>query len=62
MLLLGALAVKAGLANKDRAFLVGGFMQLAEMVPNSPDYDQLRDTGIKHFNESAKMPAQFKTR
>lgn len=52
--LLGAMVVRAGLADADRAFLLGGLIKLARMSPGTPEYKQLHTIGIKEFNVSAR--------
>lgn len=47
--LLGAIVVKAGLSKADRAFLLGGLLELAEVATDSPEYRRLRDIGEKAF-------------
>lgn len=50
--LLGGIAVKAGLNKADRAFLLGGFLELARIAPGSSEYRRMRDIGEEAF----KMP------
>jgi len=50
--LLGGIAVRAGLSKADRAFLLGGFLELARIAPGSSDYRRIRDIG----DEAFKMP------
>ena len=47
--LLGGIAVKAGLSKADRAFLLGGFLELARIAPGSSDYRRMRDIGEEAF-------------
>ncbi|EJC71721.1 Conjugal transfer protein TraD [Rhizobium leguminosarum bv. trifolii WSM2012] len=47
--LLGGLVVKAGLSNVDRAFLLGGFLELARIGTGSSEYRRLRDIGEEAF-------------
>ncbi|MBB4192987.1 hypothetical protein GGE45_001573 [Rhizobium aethiopicum] len=47
--LLGGLVVKAGLTMADRAFLLGGFLELAKIAPGSSEYRRLRDIGEEAF-------------
>jgi hypothetical protein len=50
--LLGGIVVRAGLTKADRAFLLGGFLELARIAPGSSEYRRLRDIGEEAF----KMP------
>ncbi|MBM7045728.1 conjugal transfer protein TraD [Rhizobium lusitanum] len=52
--LLGAMVVRAGLGDADRAFLLGGLIKLAKLFPGAPEYEQLRNIGIEEFNASAR--------
>lgn len=54
-LLLGSIVVKAGLARADRAFLLGGLIELARLGPDSPERQRLRKTGEEAFG--AEPPA-----
>ena len=47
--LLGGIAVRAGLSKADRAFLLGGFLELARIAPGSSDYMRMRDIGEEAF-------------
>lgn len=47
--LLGGIVVKAGLSKADRAFLLGGLLELARVAAGSPDHRRLRDIGEKAF-------------
>nr|WP_246721781.1 conjugal transfer protein TraD [Rhizobium sp. BK049] len=47
--LLGGLVVKAGLTRADRAFLLGGFLELARIAPGSSEYRRLRGIGEEAF-------------
>lgn len=47
--LLGGIVVRAGLSNADRAFLLGGLLELARVVPGSPEHRRLRDIGEVAF-------------
>jgi len=51
--LLGGIVVKAGLAKADRAFLLGGFLELACVTAGSPEHRRLRDIGEEAFKASA---------
>ena len=50
--LLGGIVVRAGLTEADRAFLLGGFLELARIAPGSLEYRRMRDIGEAAF----KMP------
>jgi len=43
--LLGAIVVRAGLSRVDRAFLLGGLLELAKLSPGTPEYRRLRKIG-----------------
>ncbi|MET4690680.1 conjugal transfer protein TraD [Sinorhizobium fredii] len=47
--LLGGIVVKAGLSKADRAFLLGGFIELARIAPGSAEHRRLRDIGERAF-------------
>ncbi|UVD59992.1 conjugal transfer protein TraD (plasmid) [Rhizobium sp. Pop5] len=47
--LLGGIVVKAGLSKADRAFLLGGLMEMARLVPGSAEHRRLRDIGEEAF-------------
>jgi len=47
--LLGGIVVKAGLSKADRAFLLGGLIELAEMAPDSAEYRRLHEIGAAAF-------------
>jgi hypothetical protein len=47
--LLGGIVVKAGLSMADRAFLLGGLLELARVAAGSPEYRRLRDIGVEAF-------------
>jgi hypothetical protein len=47
--LLGGIVVKAGLSKADRAFLLGGLLELARVGPGSPEHRRLRDIGVEAF-------------
>ena len=47
--LLGSIVARAGLTKADRAFLLGGFIELARIVPGSAEYRRLRDIGSEAF-------------
>ncbi|MCJ9690995.1 conjugal transfer protein TraD [Rhizobium sp. MC63] len=50
--LLGGLVVKAGISKADRAFLLGGFLELARIAPGSSEHRRLRDIGEEAFKIS----------
>lgn len=47
--LLGGIVVRAGLSKADRAFLLGGLLELARVVSGSPEHRRLRDIGEEAF-------------
>ena len=47
--LLGGIVVRAGLSSSDRAFLLGGLLELARVAPGSPEHRRLRDIGEVAF-------------
>lgn len=47
--LLGGIVVKAGLSKADRAFLLGGLMEMAMLDPGSIEHRRLRDIGEEAF-------------
>jgi len=47
--LLGGIVVRAGLSKADRAFLLGGLIELARVASGSPEYRRLRDAGEEAF-------------
>lgn len=47
--LLGGIVVRAGLSKVDRAFLLGGLIELARIASGSPEYRRLRDVGEEAF-------------
>ncbi|APO68863.1 conjugal transfer TraD protein [Rhizobium gallicum] len=51
--LLGGIVVKAGLSKADRAFLLGGLLELARIVPGSLEHQRLRDIGEVAFKASS---------
>lgn len=58
--LLGGIVVKAGLSKADRAFLLGGLIELARIAPGSAEHRRLRDIGEEAFkapsHDAARMP------
>ncbi|UXN57735.1 conjugal transfer protein TraD [Phyllobacterium zundukense] len=51
--LLGGIVAKAGLTTADRAFLLGGFIELARIAPGSPEHRRLRDLGAEAFRATS---------
>ncbi len=51
--LLGGIVVHAGLSSADRAFLLGGLLELARLSPETPEYQRLHDMGAIAFRTSA---------
>ncbi|MEI2298755.1 conjugal transfer protein TraD [Ensifer sp. MJa1] len=47
--LLGGIVVKAGLSKVDRAFLLGGLLELAKITPGTAEHRRLRDIGEEAF-------------
>lgn len=47
--LLGGMVVRAGLTKADRAFLLGGLLELAKVAPGSCEHRRLREIGEKAF-------------
>ncbi|AAM54883.2 conjugal transfer protein TraD (plasmid) [Rhizobium phaseoli] len=47
--LLGGIVVRAGLSKADRAFLLGGLIELAKLAPGSIEHRRLRDIGEEAF-------------
>lgn len=47
--LLGGIVVRAGLSKADRAYLLGGLIELARVASGSPEYQRLREVGEKAF-------------
>ncbi len=48
-ILLGGIVARAGLSRADRAFLLGGLLQLARVVPGSDEHRRLRAIGAAAF-------------
>ncbi len=48
-ILLGGIVARAGLSKADRAFLLGGLIQLAQVVPGSAEHRRLREIGAAAF-------------
>ncbi|MFQ6163032.1 MULTISPECIES: conjugal transfer protein TraD [Sinorhizobium] len=51
--LLGGIVVRAGLTKADRAFLLGGLLELARLDPGSSEHRRLRDIGEEAFKAPA---------
>ncbi|EJJ26255.1 conjugal transfer protein TraD [Rhizobium sp. CF142] len=51
--LLGGIVVKAGLSKADRAFVLGGLLELARVATGSPEHRRLRDIGAEAFGASS---------
>ena len=47
--LLGGIVVRAGQLKVDRAFLLGGLIELARVASGSPEYRRLRNVGEEAF-------------
>ncbi|OWV98872.1 conjugal transfer protein TraD [Rhizobium sp. R693] len=47
--LLGGIVVRAGLSKVDRAFLLGGLLELARIAPSSLEHRRLREIGEEAF-------------
>ncbi|MGK9086119.1 conjugal transfer protein TraD [Brucella intermedia] len=47
--LLGGIVVKAGLSKADRAFLLGGLLELTRVTTGSPEHRRLRAIGKQAF-------------
>lgn len=50
--LLGGIVVRAGLSKADRAFLLGGLLELSRIAPSSFEYRRLRGIGEEAFKTS----------
>jgi hypothetical protein len=51
--LLGGIVVRAGLSKADRAFLLGGLVELARVTPGTAEHRRLRNIGEEAFKASA---------
>ncbi|WP_046118684.1 conjugal transfer protein TraD [Ensifer aridi] len=51
--LLGGIVVRAGLTRADRAFLLGGLIELSHIAPGSAEHRRLRDIGEEAFKASS---------
>ncbi|MCO6181050.1 conjugal transfer protein TraD [Ciceribacter sp. RN22] len=47
--LLGGIVVRAGLSKADRAFLLGGLIELASVAPGTAEHRRLHDIGARAF-------------
>lgn len=47
--LLGSIVARAGLTKADRAFLLGGLIELARLAPDSLEHQRLRNIGEDAF-------------
>lgn len=52
--LLGGIVVRAGLSKADRAFLLGGLLELAIITPGTSEHRRLRDIGEEAFKAGAQ--------
>lgn len=52
--LLGGIVVRAGLSKVDRAFLLGGLLELASVTPGTSEHRRLRDIGEEAFKADAQ--------
>lgn len=50
--LLGGIVVRAGLSRADRAFLLGGLLELARIAPSSLEHRRLREIGEEAFKDT----------
>ena len=51
--LLGGIVVRAGLSNADRAFLLGGLLELTRVMPGTAEHRRLRDIGEIAFGAAS---------
>ncbi|MGN7735910.1 conjugal transfer protein TraD [Ensifer sp. 22564] len=51
--LLGGIVARAGLTKADRAFLLGGLIELASVAPGTAEHRRLRDIGEEAFKAPA---------
>jgi hypothetical protein len=51
--LLGGIVVRAGLSNADRAFLLGGLLEMTRVVPGTAEHRRLCDIGELAFRPVA---------
>ncbi|WP_429809994.1 conjugal transfer protein TraD [Ensifer sp. B1-9] len=59
--LLGGIVVRAGLSKADRAFLLGGLLELARVAPDSPEHRRLRDMGEEAFKGPSSAATETRT-
>ncbi|APO75938.1 conjugal transfer protein TraD 1 [Rhizobium etli 8C-3] len=59
--LIGGIVVRAGLSKADRAFLFGGLLELARIVPGSLEHQRLRDLGEEAFRAAFLDALQERT-
>ncbi|MGO7078576.1 conjugal transfer protein TraD [Rhizobium johnstonii] len=55
--LLGGIVMKAGLSTADRAFLLGGLIELARVIAGSAEHKRLRDIGKEAFRAPSLDPS-----
>lgn len=55
--LLGGIVVRAGLSTADRAFLLGGLLELARLSPETLEYRRLQNIGKVAFRVPASVDA-----
>jgi hypothetical protein len=51
--LLGGIVIRAGLSNADRAFLLGGLLEMTRVVPGTAEHRRLCDVGKLAFRATA---------
>ncbi|AAK90485.1 conjugal transfer protein TraD [Agrobacterium tumefaciens] len=51
--LLGDIVVRAGLSDADRAFLLGGLLEMKRVVQGTPEHRRLCDIGELAFRDAA---------
>ncbi|MBB3646670.1 hypothetical protein FHX14_002867 [Rhizobium sp. BK619] len=52
-ILLGGIVIRAGLSKADRAFLLGGFIELAKLTHGSAEHKRLCDIGEDAFKATS---------
>ncbi|ANL32028.1 conjugal transfer protein TraD (plasmid) [Rhizobium phaseoli] len=52
-ILLGGIVIKAGLSKADRAFLLGGLIELARLMPGSPEHRRFSHIGEEAFKATS---------
>nr|WP_222857323.1 conjugal transfer protein TraD [Rhizobium herbae] len=60
--LLGGIVIRAGLTKADRAFLLGGLLELARVAPGSSEHRRLRDIGEEAFKAPSPGATETPTR